>query len=90
MKMIRKSLITSPMMEMVGSIGFAGVIWYGGYSVINGTMTSGAFFTFIAALFSVYKPAKSFAGLNIQMQTALACARRLYIVLDRENTILLV
>lgn len=87
MKMIRKSLITSPMMEMVGSIGFAGVIWYGGYSVINGTMTSGAFFTFIAALFSVYKPAKSFAGLNIQMQTAIACARRLYIVLDRENAI---
>ena len=87
MKMIRKSLITSPMMEMVGSIGFAGVIWYGGYSVINGTMTSGSFFTFIAALFSVYKPAKSFAGLNIQMQTALACARRLYIVLDRENAI---
>lgn len=87
MQMIRRSLVASPMMELAGSIGFAGVIWYGGYSVINGTMTSGAFFTFIAALFSVYKPAKSFAGLNIQMQNALACARRLFIVLDRENTI---
>lgn len=87
MKMIRKSLITSPLMEMAGSIGFAGVIWYGGMAVINGTMTTGSFFTFLAALLSVYKPAKSFAGLNIQMQTALACAKRLFIVLDKENQI---
>ncbi len=87
MKMVRKSLITSPMMEMAGSIGFAGVIWYGGLSVINGNMTTGAFFTFMTALLSIYKPAKSFAGLNIQMQTALVSARRLFIVLDKENVV---
>lgn len=87
MKTIRKSLITSPMMEMAGSVGFAGVIWYGGLSVINGTMTTGAFFTFMTALLSVYKPAKSFAGLNVQIQTALVSARRLFIVLDKENKI---
>jgi len=87
MKMVRKSLITSPMMEMAGSIGFAGVIWYGGLSVINGTMTTGSFFTFMTPLLSVYKPAKSFAGLNIQMQTALISARRLFIVLDKESNI---
>ncbi len=85
LKMIRKSLITSPMMEMAGTIGFAGVIWYGGLLVINGAMTTGSFFTFITALLSIYKPAKSFAGLNIQMQTALVSARRLFIVLDKEN-----
>lgn len=87
MKMIRKALISSPLMEMAGSIGFAGVIWYGGSAVINGTMTTGSFFTFMTALLSVYKPAKSFAGLNIQVQTALACARRLFIVLDKEPQI---
>ena len=87
MATIRKSLITSPMMEMAGSIGFAGVIWYGGWSVINGTMTTGSFFTFMTALLSVYKPAKSFAGLNVQIQTALVSARRLFIVLDKENKI---
>lgn len=87
MKMVRKSLITSPMMEIAGSIGFAGVIWYGGLSVINGAMTTGAFFTFMTALLSIYKPAKSFAGLNMQMQTALVSARRLFIVLDKENIV---
>ena len=87
MKMIRKALISSPLMEMAGSIGFAGVIWYGGSAVIKGTMTTGSFFTFITALLSVYRPAKSFAGLNIQIQTALACAKRLFIVLDKEPQI---
>lgn len=87
MQMVRKSLVTSPLMEMAGSIGFAGVIWYGGTLVINSTMTTGAFFTFLTALLSVYKPAKSFAGLNIQMQTALVSARRLFIILDKENII---
>ncbi len=87
MKMIRKSLATSPMMEMAGSIGFAGVIWYGGGLVIKGQMTTGAFFTFMTALFSIYKPAKSFAGLNIQIQTALISAKRLFKVLDREAVI---
>lgn len=87
MKMVRKSLITSPLMEMAGSIGFAGVIWYGGMSVINGTMTTGAFFTFLTALLSVYRPAKSFAGLNIQVQTALVSARRLFMVLDKKSKI---
>lgn len=87
MKMARKSLLTSPLMELAGSIGFAGVIWYGGKSVIAGEMTTGAFFTFMTALLSIYKPAKSFAGVNVQMQTALACAKRLFIVLDKEPII---
>jgi len=87
MKMVCKSLITSPIMEMAGSIGFAGVIWFGGMAVINGTMTSGAFFAFITALLSAYKPAKSFAGTNIQIQTAVICAKRLFTVLDAENVI---
>jgi len=87
MEMVRRSLLASPLMEMAGSLGFALVIWYGGSSVIKGTMTTGAFFTFITALLSVYKPAKSFAGINVQIQTALACARRLFIVLDKEPNI---
>ena len=86
-KMTMKSLITSPMMELAGTIGFALVIWYGGNLVIKGSLTTGAFFTFITALFSIYKPAKSFAGVNIQIQNALTCAKRLFIVLDREPKI---
>ena len=84
-KIAKKSLIVSPMVEMVGVIGFALVILYGGISVIKGTSTAGEFFVFITALFSAYKPFKSFSGINVKMQNAIACARRFYIVIDQEN-----
>ncbi|MBR2140749.1 MAG: ABC transporter ATP-binding protein [Rickettsiales bacterium] len=85
MKIAKKSLIISPMIEMVGTIGFALVILYGGMSVIRGISTAGEFFVFMTALFSAYKPLKSFSGLNIKLQHAIACARRYYIVIDQEN-----
>lgn len=84
-KIAKKSLIVSPMIEMVGTLGFAMVILYGGISVINGTSTAGDFFVFMTALFSTYKPFKSFSGMNVKMQNAIACARRYYIVVDQEN-----
>ena len=83
----RKSLITSPMMEMTGTIALALVILYSGNSIINGTISTGDFFTFVTAMFSVYKPVKSFTGLNIRLQQSIACARRYFILLDQENTI---
>ena len=85
LRISKKSLVVSPMIEMMGTIGFALVIWYGGMSVIKGTSTAGEFFVFIAALMSVYKPFKSFTGINIKMQNAIACARRYFIVIDQEN-----
>jgi ABC-type multidrug transport system fused ATPase/permease subunit len=72
---------------MVGTIGFAAVVLYGGMSVIHGNSTAGDFFLFMTALFSSYKPAKSFSGVNIKLQNAIACARRYYIILDRENSV---
>ncbi len=84
-KISKKSLIVSPMVEMVGTIGFALVIIYGGMSVIKGESTAGEFFVFMTALLSAYKPFKAFSGINIKMQNAIACARRYFIVIDQDN-----
>lgn len=81
----RKSLITSPLMEMAGTIALALVILYSGNSIINGTISTGDFFTFVTAMFSVYKPIKSFTGLNIRLQQAIVCTKRYFILLDQEN-----
>lgn len=87
MQMSALSLINSPMMEMAGTIGFAGVLWVGGKEVIAGTMTSGTFFTFITAALSVYKPAKSFGNVGNNFQKTLLSARRLFITLDKKPLI---
>ncbi len=72
-------------MEVIGVIGVATIIWYGGYLVINGSMTPGAFFSFMAAMFMAYTPIKKLSGSNNLIQQALAAAERVFEVLDLET-----
>lgn len=83
-KIARKALLAAPIMEMVSSIGFGFVIGYGGYGVINNIMTTGEFFTFLAALISAYKPAKAFSGIGTKFQFSIISAEKLYSILDEE------
>jgi subfamily B ATP-binding cassette protein MsbA len=69
-------------MEIIGVISVATLIWYGGYLVINGTMTPGAFFSFMAAMLLAYTPVRKLSGSNNLIQQALAAAERVFDVLD--------
>lgn len=82
MKSTQVSSITSPVLEAVGIIGVAGIIWYGGSQVINGVMTPGTFFSFLTAVFLMYTPIKRVASANNTIQQALAAADRVFNVLD--------
>ena len=77
----------SPMMETLGGIAIAVVILYGGYQVVSGSRTPGAFFSFITALLLAYQPMKSLANLNATLQEGLAAAQRVFAQLDLEPTI---
>lgn len=81
-KAARTEALASPIMETLGGIAIASVIWYGGYEVIYGNTSPGAFFSFITALIMAYKPMKSLSGLNTALQEGLAAAKRLFIMLD--------
>ena len=82
MKSTQISAITSPVLEAVGIIGMAGIIWYGGSQVINGTMTPGTFFSFLTAVFLMYTPIKRVASANNTIQQAVSAAERVFMVLD--------
>lgn len=69
-------------MEVIGVVGVAAIIWYGGYLVIHDTMTPGAFFSFLTAMFMAYTPIRKLSGSNNLIQQALAAAERVYEVLD--------
>jgi subfamily B ATP-binding cassette protein MsbA len=77
----------SPLMEALGGAAVAVVIAYGGYQVISGARTPGAFFSFIAALLLAYQPLKAIANLNASLQEGLAAAQRIFEVLDTEPQI---
>jgi subfamily B ATP-binding cassette protein MsbA len=74
--------IGSSYMEVIGVLGVAVIIWYGGYLVIQGTMTPGAFFSFLTAMFMAYTPIRKLSGSNNSIQQALAAAERVFEVLD--------
>jgi subfamily B ATP-binding cassette protein MsbA len=77
--------IGSSHMEVIGVIGVAGIIWYGGYLVIHEVMTPGSLFSFMAAMFMAYTPIRKLAGANNIIQQALAAAERVYDVMDLET-----
>ena len=73
---------TNPMMEVLAAFGIAGVVWYGGYSVIVGGRTQGAFLAFLTALFLLYDPFKGLAKTNTTIQQAMGAAERVMELLD--------
>jgi ATP-binding cassette, subfamily B, bacterial MsbA len=81
-KSTQVAAITSPVLEAVGIIGIAGIIWYGGSQVIRGVMTPGTFFSFLAAVFMIYAPLKRLASANNAIQQALSAGERVFAVLD--------
>ncbi len=81
-KSMRIRSLASPLMETLGGLAVALVIFYGGYRVIGQSMDPGSFFSFITALLLAYEPVKRLANLNATLQEGLAGAERLFAMLD--------
>ena len=58
MKAARIRSAGHPIMETLGGIAIVAVILYGGWQVIEGARTTGAFFSFVTALLLAYEPMK--------------------------------
>ncbi len=86
-KASRVQALSSPIMELLTGAAIATVIWYGGYNVLQGETTPGAFFSFVAAMIMAYKPAKTLATLNNNLQEGMAAASRFFHVIDLEPAI---
>ena len=71
-----------PIMETLGGIAIVVVILYGGWQVVEGQRTTGAFFSFVTALLLAYEPMKRLVGLNANLQEGLAAAQRVFAVFD--------
>jgi subfamily B ATP-binding cassette protein MsbA len=88
MKAVVARSLSSPIMEFLGGLGIAFIIWYGGYRVITGTSSPGTFFSFMAAVLMLYDPVKKLSGLNNSMQEGLAAADRIFDIIERESEII--
>jgi subfamily B ATP-binding cassette protein MsbA len=78
----RIKAVVTPTMEFLASFGIAGVVWYGGSSVIGGGRTQGEFMAFMAAMMLMYQPFKSLARTYAAVQQGIAGAERVFEILD--------
>ncbi|MDL1963921.1 MAG: ABC transporter ATP-binding protein/permease [Deltaproteobacteria bacterium] len=87
MKAVIAKSLSSPIMEFLGGLGIAFIIWYGGSKVISGTSTPGTFFSFMAAVLMLYDPVKKLSGLNNAIQQGLAASDRVFDIIDKKSEI---
>lgn len=76
-----------PVVEILSSISIALIIWYGGGSIIQETMTIGVLFAFIQYTEMFFRPIRDLSEKYNIMQTAMAASERIFDVLD-DNTII--
>jgi subfamily B ATP-binding cassette protein MsbA len=87
MKTVSVRAISSPFMELLGGLGVAAIVYYGGYQVIMGTSSPGTFFSFMAALILLYEPVKRLTNVNNTIQQGIAAAIRVFGIMDLEPEI---
>jgi len=82
LKRVKIRALTHPLMELIGGVVVALIIWVGGYSVVRGDLTPGTFFSFMTALLMLYAPVRDLSKVNLEIQEGLAAAARVYELLD--------
>ena len=87
LKSVKAKELTSPVMEFLGGLGVAFVIWYGGSQVIAGASTPGTFFSFMGAVLMLYGPVKKLSKLNNVVQAGLAGADRVFEIIEKKTDI---
>jgi subfamily B ATP-binding cassette protein MsbA len=88
MKVTRVLSLLPPLMEFVGGLAFAGVLWYGSQEIQAGRLTTGSFTAFLAALFMMYGPTRRLSRVNANIQQAIAASERIFETIDSTNDIL--
>lgn len=88
MKMVMSFALLPGIMQVIGAGGIAIIIWYGGYSVISGEMTTGSLISFIVAFLLLYTPIKTMGRAFADINKGLAAAERIFEILDIDNEVI--
>ena len=83
----RIQAMTSPVMELLAGLCMLLLFLYAHRRIANGTLTTGEFISFLAALAMMYAPVKKLNKVNLSVNTALAAAERVFRMIDIENDV---
>ena len=87
MKVTSTLSVLPPLMEWLGALAVAAVLWYGMSRIGTGDMTAGDFTTFVGALLMMYGPVKKLSRVNANIQQAIAASERVFEMLDTHSEV---
>ncbi len=87
MKAVRRSLLISPITELIGAFCGVSICWWMGRQVIMGNISFGVFVLFFGSTMSLISPLKKLSNVHAITQQALAASERIYDVLESQPTV---
>lgn len=81
------SSITNPATRFVNSLVYTGVGITGAFAVVRGAMSVGQLSSFLSYANQYTKPFNEISGVVIEFQNAIACAQRVFTLIDEEPQI---
>ena len=86
-KMLQRTRWITPVMHVILSVGIGLAIWFGSYLILNNTISSGSFVSFLTALIMLYTPMKSLGGNFNSVLMSFMAIERVFDVLNCIPTI---
>ncbi|HEV7397166.1 MAG TPA: ABC transporter ATP-binding protein [Pyrinomonadaceae bacterium] len=71
-----------PLVDFVGAIGIALIVWFGGYRVMHGALSLGALVAFIQYSGSLFQPIRDISDKYNVLQAAVVASHRIFRALD--------
>jgi subfamily B ATP-binding cassette protein MsbA len=87
LRSVRIQSISSPLMDSVGAIAMALLLWIGRNEIKNHQMTGGVFVAFIFLLFKLYDPLRRFAFFYNAFQQAMGASASIFGFFDAEDDV---
>ncbi len=87
LRLVRASAISSPLMDIFGSIAIALLLLMGRGAIKSEVFTTGSFLAFIFAVFRLYDPVRKFALFNNNFQQALGASASVFSFMDSKDDV---
>lgn len=87
MQEIRVFAVFMPVIEALGTVMVAIVIWYGGAGVLSQTVSLGVLVAFISYVKMFFRPVRDLAEKYNILQNAMASAERIFLILDSRESL---
>ncbi len=71
-----------PLVEFVGAMAFAGIIFFAHYRITSGQISTGDFVSFIAAMALIMDPIRKYSQANVKLNQARAAGQRIFDLLS--------